>query len=210
MKQFLFLTLFSFLAFDGVFIKEAMGQTTYQQVILFFHWNSHGSNWISRLEPAFSFCPDFATTANEILDSLTGLTQDQDVLALRDALKKLPEVTDVLPNSIQTEFNNWRQNDYIVRPGTESLLNTMFKTLGRVHYNFKSEFENAIIDVGLKTQNYSMNFNEVKNSLQVANKALGRYRLRRDKWVYFLMGLESIWNTGKRLLTSNRNLSDKF
>ncbi|XP_031621906.1 uncharacterized protein LOC116339957 [Contarinia nasturtii] len=191
MKQFLFLTLFLFLAFDSVFIKEAMGQTTYQEVILTFHWNSQGDNWVSRLEPVFSFCPDFATTANEILDSLTGLTHDQDVLALRDALKKLPEVTDFLPNSIQTAFNNWEQNGCNVIPATESYLNNKYETLRRIYVNFKTEFENAIINVRLKAQNYSRNFNEVKSRLQVAKKAVDRYSLRRDKWVYFLMGLES-------------------
>ncbi|XP_031623506.1 uncharacterized protein LOC116340902 [Contarinia nasturtii] len=192
MKQFLFLTLFSFLAFDGVFIKEAMGQTTYQQVIDTFQLNSHaGIDWPSRLEPVFSLDTGLAYIYNAILDSLTNCTMDQEVLALRDAVKNVPELTDYLSNNAENAFNNWKQEGHSVRAATESILSSQFYILTNFQKKCETAYLRALNKVQLEVPNYSQKYQNIRKNLRAANKALDDFIKRREMWVNFLMGYES-------------------
>ncbi|XP_031635051.1 uncharacterized protein LOC116348268 [Contarinia nasturtii] len=179
MKQFLFFTILSFLAFNDVCIKGATANNIYQSIVFKFALQASAIDWYPKIEAVFSLAPDFSDQATEILNNVLRISGNQEINTLCNELLSIPADIDQIPNDVQSVFNNWT----FVLSATEGYVNANLKTITNFHQKYETGF---IKHINLVKKSRSPS--AILNYLKAAKKFVNDYQKRRNIWANGLMG----------------------
>ncbi|XP_031636063.1 uncharacterized protein LOC116348958 [Contarinia nasturtii] len=214
MKQFLFLTLFSFLMFDGICIKGAMGEKiTYEQLLSKFQQKTSDPLFETNFKPLFSLCEtDVASKYINVLNSIynPNFQNPMDKSNLNDlctsigsSLQGYATYLQPVEDEIQELYNNWENHDLTV--AEEGRVIFRFSQIKRVHASFNKAFKTAMDQLSKRVasfmkesgngqaqtaKSYAKSQAAILKDLETANEVLLKFCNRRMDWAKLLLGTD--------------------
>ncbi|XP_031626596.1 uncharacterized protein LOC116342924 [Contarinia nasturtii] len=201
MKQFLFLTLFSFLLFDGIYIKGAMGQTiTYVQLLSKYQQKTSDHSFETNFKPLFSFCEwNVSSEYIHVLNSISNIQNLMDnsnlndlCTSIRSSLQSYATYLQPVEDEIQELYNNWENHDLTV--AEEGRVIFRFPQIKRVHAIYNKTFKTAMDQLSKRVSSSVIESDNgqaaILKDLETANKVLLKFCNRRKDWAKLLLGFD--------------------